>query len=51
MSDKPQMTTIDLDMITGRKARGYVADEAVAFLDRMADTLDRWAEESRSGGW
>jgi len=23
----------------------------IAFLDDLADTLDRWADETRAGGW
>lgn len=28
-----------------------VVSETIAFLNNLADTLDKWASESQSGGW
>jgi hypothetical protein len=34
-----------------KASTGFAAADTVLFLEALADRLDRWAAESRAGGW
>lgn len=47
----PQQAEADARLIAASPDYHDVAGETADFLASLADTLDRWANESRSGGW